>query len=78
MRKILFLLVGLLAYCQAESQNREIEFEKSTLQDALNKATAAGKMAFVVVTRNIAALVRQWRRWFSRWIVLPTFLIPIL
>ena len=47
MRKILFLLVGLLAYCQAESQNREIEFEKSTLQDALNKATAAGKMAFV-------------------------------
>ena len=31
MRKILFLLVGLLAYCQAESQNREIEFEKSTL-----------------------------------------------
>lgn len=78
MRKILFLLVGLLAYCQAESQNREIEFEKSTLQDALNKATAAGKMAFVDCYTNIAALVRQWRRWFSRWIVLPTFLIPIL
>lgn len=78
MRKILFLLVGLLAYCQAESQNREIEFEKSTLQDALNKATAAGKWLSWIVTRNIAALVRQWRRWFSRWIVLPTFLIPIL
>ena len=46
MRKILFLFVGLLAYCQAESQNREIEFEKSTLQDALNKATAAGKNGF--------------------------------
>lgn len=78
MRKILFLLVGLLAYCQAESQNREIEFEKSTLQDALNKATAAEKWLSWIVTRNIAALVRQWRRWFSRWIVLPTFLIPIL
>lgn len=47
MRKILFLLVGLLVYCQVEAQNREIKFEKSTLQEALNKASSVGKMVFV-------------------------------
>lgn len=78
MRKILFLLVGLLAYCQAESQNREIEFEKSTLQDALNKATAAGKMAFVDCYTEYCGPCKTMAAWFSRWIVLPTFLIPIL
>ena len=43
MRKILFLLVGLLAFCQAESQNREIEFEKSTLYCANGGASTPTK-----------------------------------
>lgn len=47
MRKILFLLAGLLAFCHVEAQNRKIEFEKSTLQEALDKATSLKKIVFV-------------------------------
>ena len=47
MKRILFLLWGLLVFCQVEAQNRKIAFEKSTLQEALNKASSVGKLVFV-------------------------------
>lgn len=34
-------------FCQVEAQNRKIAFEKSTLQEALNKASSVGKLVFV-------------------------------
>lgn len=47
MKRILFLLWGLLVFYQVEAQNRKIAFEKTTLREALNKAASERKLTFV-------------------------------
>ena len=47
MKRILFLLWGLLVFYQVGAQNRKIAFEKTTLREALNKASSERKLTFV-------------------------------